>query len=81
MLIDSHAHIDLPVFGEDRDQVLARARQQGVRAIINVGLDLESSRASLRIVQRYPDVFTTVGFHPNSASKMAEVSAGNGAWR
>ena len=62
MLIDSHAHLDMPAFNGDRDQVLTRARKQGVSAIINVGVDLESSRASLNIAQRHPDIFTTVGF-------------------
>jgi TatD DNase family protein len=70
--VDSHAHIDLPVFDHDRDQVLARARRQGVRAIVNVGLNLKSSQASLDIARRYPNVFTAVGFHPSSASGMRE---------
>ena len=72
MIIDSHAHIDLPVFNGDRDQVLARARSQGVVSIVNVGLDLKSSRISLNIAKRYPEVFTAVGFHPTVASKMRE---------
>ena len=72
MLIDSHTHIDFTIFDDDRDQVLARAREQGVTAIINVGLDIESSRASLHIAQHYPDIFTAVGFHPTMASKMME---------
>lgn len=72
MLIDSHTHIDLPQFSDDRDQVIARARGQGVRAIINVGLDLGSSRASLQIAQHYADVFVAVGFHPNRATKKRE---------
>jgi len=72
LLIDSHAHLDAPEFNGDRDQVLTRARKQGVSTIINVGVDLESSRASLHIAQRYPDIFTTVGFHPNRAHEMKE---------
>ena len=72
MLIDSHAHIDLDTFDRDREQVFARARQGGVRAIINVGLDLESSRASLDLAKQYDDVFSTVGFHPHDASKMRD---------
>ena len=76
MLIDSHAHIDLPAFNNDRDQVLARAREQGVSAIMNVGIDLESSRASIHITQRYPDIFTAVGFHPNRASAMKQSDLG-----
>jgi len=72
LLIDSHAHIDLPEFNKDRDQVLERARQQGVRAVINVGLDAESSRKSLAMAQKYDDVFVAVGFHPHEAAKMKD---------
>jgi len=72
MLIDSHAHIDLATFDRDREQVFARARQGGIRAIINVGLDAESSRASLEMAKQYDDVFSTVGFHPHEASKMKD---------
>jgi TatD DNase family protein len=72
MLIDSHAHIHLATFDRDREQVFARARQGGVRAIINVGLDVESSRASLALAKNYDDVFSTVGFHPHEASKMKD---------
>ena len=70
MIVDSHAHLDLPVFGKDRDQVIARARQQGVSVIINVGLNVGSSQASLKLAQDYPDVFAAVGFYPNEASRM-----------
>ena len=72
MLIDSHAHINLPNFDKDREQVMARARQGGVRALINVGLDVESSRASLELAKNYDGVFSTVGFHPHQASEMGE---------
>jgi TatD DNase family protein len=72
MLIDSHAHIDLNNFDRDREQVLARARQGGVQAVINIGLDVESSRASLKLAQKYDDVFSTVGFHPHEASQMKD---------
>jgi TatD DNase family protein len=72
MLIDSHAHIHLATFDRDREQVFARARQGGVRAIINVGLDLESSRTSLKMAKQYDDVFSTVGFHPHEASKLKD---------
>jgi len=72
MLVDSHAHIDMPIFSNDRDQVLARAHRQGVRAIVNAGSDLQSSRSSLQITQHYPDVFIAIGFHPNRAAIMRE---------
>jgi len=72
LLIDSHAHIDLPEFNKDRDQVMARARQQGVRVVINIGLDAESSRKALATAKKYDDVFQAVGFHPHEAARMKE---------
>jgi TatD DNase family protein len=72
LLIDSHAHIDLAEFNKDRDRVLERARQQGVRAVINVGLDAESSRKSLAIAKKYDYVFVAVGCHPHEAARMKE---------
>ncbi len=72
MLIDSHAHINLPTFDRDREQVFARAKQGGVRAIINIGLDVKSSRASLKLAKKYDDVFSTVGFHPHEASELKD---------
>jgi TatD DNase family protein len=72
MLIDSHAHIDLSNFDRDREQVLARARQGGIRVIINIGLDVESSRASLKLARKNEDIFSTVGFHPHEASRLEE---------
>ena len=76
MIIDSHAHLDFPAFAQDREQVLARARERGVGTIINVGINVESSQASLKLAQRYPGVFVAVGFHPNEASKMRDGDLG-----
>ena len=66
-MIDSHAHLDFPDFNNDREEVLARAQQQGVDNIVTVGTDLESSRTSLQIARQHPGVFSTIGFHPHNA--------------
>ena len=70
LLVDSHAHIDARVYDEDRDRVIARAEAVGVAAIINVGFNLESSRASLKLAARYAGVFVALGFHPHNAAMM-----------
>jgi TatD DNase family protein len=72
LLIDSHAHIDLPEFDKDRDQVMARARERGVRAVVNMGLDAALSLKALAVAKKYDDVFAAVGCHPHEASKMRE---------
>ncbi len=72
LLVDSHAHIDARIYNKDRDQVIARATEAGVRFIINAGLDLESSAASLKLAQKYAGVFVALGFHPHNAAKMKD---------
>ena len=72
MLVDSHAHIDVRLYDKDRDQVLARAREAGVAAVVNAGYDLDSSGASIRLAERYAGVFVALGFHPHSAAKMGD---------
>ncbi len=72
MLVDSHAHIDASVFDQDRGQVVARASEAGVVAIVNAGFNLQSGRASLELARRYPNVFVAVGFHPHNAAKMKD---------
>lgn len=70
-LVDTHCHLDLPEFDEDRDQVVAAAREAGVIAMITVGIDLASSRRAVALAQRYPGVYAAVGIHPLSAEEAA----------
>jgi TatD DNase family protein len=72
VLVDSHSHLSMRQFDKDRDRVMARARDAGVVAMIDVGLDLESSRAAIGLAEKYAGVFATVGFHPHSASQMKD---------
>ncbi len=67
MFIDSHAHLDMPQFEEDLPEVIQRAEQAGVKLIITVGTDLESSRRALQLADLFPQVFASVGIHPHNA--------------
>jgi TatD DNase family protein len=67
MLVDTHCHIDGDRFDDDRLAVLARARDAGVTAMVNVGCDLPSSRRSLDLARTHPDLFAAVGIHPHEA--------------
>lgn len=69
-LIDSHAHLTFKQFGGDLDAVLRRAREVGVRAMINIGCDLRSSEAGIRLANLHNDVFATVGVHPHDADTL-----------
>ena len=70
MLIDTHAHLDFRQYDRDRPQVIERAFQNGLSAIINVGVDLESSKACVRLSDEYERMYAAVGFHPHEAEKV-----------
>jgi len=67
MLVDTHAHLDMPPLKDTLDQVLTRARQAGISRILSVGSDMPSSREAVRISGAFPEVFAAVGLHPHEA--------------
>jgi len=70
ILVDSHCHIDGDAFDEDRDEVVERARQAGVRAMLNVGTGDPHSddfRRAVAVAERYDCVYAAVGVHPHDA--------------
>jgi TatD DNase family protein len=66
-VIDSHAHLTFKQLSKDLPDVLARARGAGITAMINVGCDLASSEAGVRLAGQHADVFAVVGIHPHDA--------------
>jgi TatD DNase family protein len=75
-LFDTHAHLHFPGFDEDREAVLARARAAGVRRMVTIGTDGETSRAALALAERHPDVWATAGVHPHDAAESDEAAQG-----
>ena len=72
MLIDTHCHLDAPRFDEDRADVMERARAAGVRRMVTIGCDEESSRRALGLAATHDDVWATVGVHPHEAAAAPE---------
>ncbi len=64
-IVDAHSHIQFPVFDSDRESVIKRARENGVK-MIAVGTQASTSKRAIEIAHEFPkDVWATVGFHPN----------------
>lgn len=66
-LIDTHCHIHLDDFDQDRENVIQRARDNGVQKIIVLATDVASSEAVVALGQKYAEVFVAVGIHPCQA--------------
>ena len=67
-MIDSHAHLELTEFDSDREEVIARAREAGVEAIVTIGIDLEDCRKAVEIAGKYDMVYAAVGIHPHEVN-------------
>jgi len=70
-LVDTHCHLDDPKFDHDREQALERALAAGVTRLMAIGTgngppDLE---AAIRLAERYPAMYATIGVHPHDASE------------
>ena len=70
-LIDSHCHLDSAEFDDDREATIERALAAGVEHMMAIGTghgppDLE---AGLRMADRHPAFYATVGIHPHDAAK------------
>ncbi len=69
MLIDTHAHLNFKEFDKDRPQVIERAFEGGVEKIINVGTNLNSSKDSITLAEKYENIYAGVSLHPINVEK------------
>ena len=70
---DSHAH--LGSCKPATDELVAAARESGVRRILTVGLDERSNREAIADAERFEEVFAAVGRHPNAADGFDQAAA------
>ena len=75
MLIDSHCHLDFNDFEADFEDILARARENGVTAMLNAGNKIGELDNHLKISEKYPFIYTAVGVHPHNAAEYPDVKA------
>lgn len=65
--VDTHTHLYFPEYDDDREQMILRAREAGVKTFVNVGTDVDSSKMCLDYAKKYEDVYATAGIHPHDA--------------
>ena len=68
MYVDSHCHLSFPELAADIDGVLARMRAAGVGAAVNICTTLEEFEAVHGLAIAQPDIWCTVGVHPDTQS-------------
>lgn len=72
MYFESHAHYDDKRFREDREELLSTLLPaSGVDTVINIGCDVKSSETGLRLAEKYPYVYASVGVHPHDVGNIS----------
>ncbi len=80
MFVDSHCHLEGPKFAADREQVLARARDAGVDALVSIGNGSgpDDVACGIRLAESFthdpasPKIYATIGIHPHEAALAGE---------
>ena len=77
-MIDTHCHLDWEAFDPDRDEVIHRALEAGVRRMVTIGVDVRSSRRAVELAEQVESIYAAVGIHPNDcagldAAMLAEI--------
>ena len=69
-MYDTHAHLQFKDFDQDRDIIIKESKEQGLKGIINIGIDYKTSLEALRLAKKYKDFcFAAVGIHPINVHK------------
>jgi len=74
-MIDSHSHIYTKPYRDDRDEVIGRAREAGIRHLLQVGCNLEDSKLAIELAEQVPGIFASVGVHPHDADTWSDTIA------
>ncbi len=72
MYFDSHAHLDDEKYDGDREAVIEEMTENGVSFCMNIGADMDSSKRSIGLAEKYPFIYAAVGVHPHDTDNMTE---------
>jgi TatD DNase family protein len=67
MFIDTHAHLFLPNFENDLDEVITRARNKGIDYIIVPATDIKTANRTIELCEKYDFIYGAVGIHPHDS--------------
>lgn len=74
-LVDTHAHLNFKVYENNWREVVEKAILRGVKKIIVVGTDLDSSKKAVEMAREHEVIFAAVGLHPHHAKQYLKLSS------
>lgn len=65
MFVDTHCHLNFQAFRNDLNDVIVRAKNDGIEKIIIPGARIDSSEKGIEIASKYRNCYAAVGVHPH----------------
>ena len=75
MLVDSHCHLDFADFEPERDAVVQRALDAGIKRMVTISTRVRKFNTIRAIAETYESVYCSVGTHPNNAHEELDITA------
>jgi TatD DNase family protein len=70
-MIDTHCHLEMSAYDNDREEVIARTRA-ALEAAITIGSDFAGSKGAVALAGKYDFIYAAVGMHPHDAKDLNE---------
>lgn len=71
-MFDTHCHLDLPDFDEDREEVITRAKNAGFQYFMIPGIELSSMKKIMEISGETGEIYFASGIHPNNSADLIQ---------
>lgn len=72
MFFDTHTHLDDEKFDTDRDELISSFEGEGLTLAVNIGANMETSKNSIALAEKYDFIYASVGVHPNDVGDMTD---------
>ncbi|MEW6116380.1 MAG: TatD family hydrolase [Nitrospirota bacterium] len=71
-MIDTHCHLEMDAFDHDREEVIKKAKEAGLEALITIGSDFEGCKGAVELAEKHDFIYAAVGMHPHDAKDFNE---------
>ena len=72
MLIDTHSHLEMPEYDQDRKDVIKKAHDRGIDYILTIGIDIEACQQAISLAEEFEFIYAVLGIHPHNAKDIDE---------
>ncbi len=76
MFVDSHCHLEMEEYDQDRQTVIERSVREGVSRMVTVGTEMRYYPKVMELIDRDPQVYGAIGIHPHNAGTYSDSVGG-----